>query len=187
MNLFDLLAAVANDLEEDGVVYALVGSLASSLYGRLRMSYDADLVVRMTPAQSELLARKWEGRFHVSAEAMRSAVEQAGMANVIDAASGWKVDLSVVPREPFYDAVLARRQRVPLPGAAQDVWACSPEDTILKKPLLRKDSRSDKQFYDARQVVEMTGHRLDWKHLREWASRLGIHEDLEDLRKAALE
>ncbi len=186
MNLLELLGAVAADLEHAGVTYALTGSLASSLYSRPQMSYDADLVLRMTEEQAGMLARTWRGRFYVSLDALREAVAHNGMANVIDGTSGWKVDLSIVPRDPFYDAVLARRRCVSLPGTTNTLWACSPEDTILMKLLWRKDSRSSKQFNDARNVVEAMGHRLDWHYLREWATRLALSCDLEELREAAL-
>ncbi len=183
MELFELLASVAADIENAGVVYALTGSMASSLHGRPRVSYDGDLVLRMSVAQADALAEAWRGRFYVSPKAMREAVACNGMANIIDGASGWKVDLSVVPRSPFYDSVLLRRQRVSLPGTGRAIWVCSPEDVVLMKLLWRKDSRSQKQFDDALNVVQTIGGRLDWKYLREWAGRLQVDDDLEELRR----
>ena len=187
MELFDLLAAVAADLENARVTYALTGSIATSLYGRPQLSYDADLVCRMTPQQAESLAALWQRRFYVSVDALRDACENGGLANVVDAASGWKVDLSVPPPEPYYLSAFSRRRRTALPGSSESIWVCSPEDAILMKLLWRIESRSRKQFNDALNVVESMGNRLDWEYLRDWAARLGLAADLEELRRAGVE
>lgn len=184
MGLFELLASVARDLEDVGVVYALTGSIASSLYGQPQMSFDADLGVRMTVAQADILVKRWKGRFYASAEGLREAIEHGGMSNVIDTASGWKIDLSVLEKSAFFDSVLSRRRKIVLPDAAAPVWVVSPEDVILMKLLWRRDSRSDKQFNDVLNVVRSLGAQLDWKYLNEWAKSVSVAADLDALRKA---
>ena len=47
MEQADLLRRVVEVLEEQGVVYLLVGSLASGVYGEPRLTRDIDVVVEL--------------------------------------------------------------------------------------------------------------------------------------------
>lgn len=180
MNLIDLLLTVARELESQSVVYALTGSLASSIYGQPLPSLDADLALRMTPEQARTISRSLQGPLYVSEEALVDAATRGSMANVIDGSSGFKIDLSVLPRTPFYDEVLRRRHRVAWPDHPdKSIWICSAEDVILMKLIWRQGTQSEKQLRDALNVVTGQRGRLDWNYLRRWAADLGLSADLQ--------
>lgn len=184
MNLIELLLTVTDELESHGVVYALTGSIASSLYGQPLPSLDADLALRMTPAQARDVSRSLSSRFYVSEEALVDAAARGAMANVIDGSSGFKIDLSVLPHTPFYDEVLRRRQRLALADQpAKAIWICSPEDVLLMKLVWRRDTQSEKQLRDARNIAAGQGPRLDWRYITRWATELGVAAELPALRR----
>jgi hypothetical protein len=115
VNLIELLLTVTDELESHGVVYALTGSIASSLYGQPLPSLDADLALRMTPAQARDVSRSLSSRFYVSEEALVDAAARGTMANVIDGSSGFKIDLSVLPHTPFMTKSCAAGSTWPWP------------------------------------------------------------------------
>lgn len=125
---------------------------------------------------NEILPQK----YYRSVDAMIEAVKDSSMANLVDMGSGLKIDLSVLPREPYFDNVLSRRQLFDS-GKGYSFWIVTPEDVILMKLLWRKDSRSQKQWDNALAVAQTYGARLDWKYLREWASQLSMSNDLQKL------
>lgn len=58
-------------------------------------------------------------------------------------------------------------------------WVDTVEDTILAKLCARQESGSDVQWRDC---VELAAtNDLDREHLRTWADRLGVRNDLESL------
>lgn len=180
--LFDMLATVSADLEQSGVIYALTGSLASSIHGQARQSLDADIVLRLDHPTADRLGALWARRFYVSTDGLREAIDQHGMTNLVDAASGLKIDLSVLSSTPYHDQVFARRQPVDLPGRDGTIFVVSPEDIILMKLEWRKETRSQRQYDDALGVARTHAAALDWSYLKHWARELGVADDLRALQ-----
>lgn len=52
MEQVELLHWVVEVLEEQGITYLLVGSLASGVYGEPRLTHDLDIVVELRPDQT---------------------------------------------------------------------------------------------------------------------------------------
>lgn len=183
--LFDMLGTVSADLEQNGVIYALTGSLASSMHGQARQSLDADIVLRLDHPTADRLGALWARRFYVSTDGLHEAVDRHRMTNLVDAASGLKIDLSVLSSVPYHDQVFARRQPVELPGGGGTIFVVSPEDIILMKLEWRKETRSQRQYEDALGVVRTHTAALDWSYLKRWAHDLGVADDLNTLQADA--
>jgi hypothetical protein len=61
------------------------------------------------------------------------------------------------------------------------VWIVSAEDLILSKLFWAKDSRSELQLKDVRQIIRaQTG--LDWPYLERWAEQLAVTPLLTEVR-----
>ena len=105
------------------------------------------------------------------------------MFNVIDAGSGWKVDLIVAVPTDFAEQAFARRLWAKVMGI--DVAVQSPEDTILSKLSWGKDSGSEMQYRDALSVAVQQWQKLDQQYLRRWASELDVSELLERVLEEA--
>ena len=55
------------------------------------------------------------------------------------------------------------------------MWFTSAEDLILAKLFWAKDSHSETQLKDVRNIME-TVDNLDLKYVETWVAKLGLHE-----------
>ena len=108
----ELLSRIVRCLDDLGIDYMVTGSHASSLQGEPRSTHDIDLVVALTPSDSDRLVAVFpDSEFYLSPPAMREAIGRRG-------ASRQGSDSSA-PRPPR-----GRLQRVALPilGARPRFW-----------------------------------------------------------------
>ena len=106
------------------------------------------------------------------------------MFNLVELASGDKVDFWILTDEPFDRSRFARRRIAEVLGLRFPISA--PEDTILMKLRWAELSGgSQKQFIDALRVYEVQHGVLDLDYLNEWASRLGVESLWQRLRAEA--
>lgn len=167
------LARLVRKLEHAGVDHMLTGSLAAVLYGLARSTVDIDVVV--APAWrplAALLSDLPETEYYSDAEQARDAVRRRGQFNVIDLATGWKVDLVVRKDRDFSLEEFRRRRRAVVGGV--ELHVVSPEDAILSKLEWCAKSGSERQMRDATAVVEVQGRALDRDYIGRWARELGI-------------
>lgn len=185
MSQQELLIRVVRALETAGIQYMLTGSVASSLQGEPRSTHDIDLVVDMSPAAPEALARDFPyPDFYFDVKGAREAVERRGMFSLVDLEGGDKVDFWLLTDEPFDRSRFSRRQAQPFMGVPLQV--SSAEDTILAKlRWARLSGGSEKQFGDALRVYELQAEVLDEHYLNDWADRLGVRDLLTRLREEA--
>lgn len=180
-----LLSVVCGQLDRLQLSDALIGSVASSVFGEPRASLAIDVGLRMTQANATALAAALPKRFYRSPEALAQPAQASSVANLVDLETGIKVDLSVLSAKPFYDSALARRRLIEYRAGGPAFWTASAEDVVLMKLIWRKDSRSRRQRDDAVSVASVQGARLDWSYMRDWAKRLGLATDLQAIFEAA--
>jgi len=176
MSQLELLAKVAQTLDEAGVKYMVTGSLASSLQGEPRFSHDVDLVVALDEQHAAPLLRAFPPpKYYLSEPAMITAISKRQMFNLLDVTEGEKIDFWLLTEEPFDRARFGRRQRDEIDQVP--VYVSSPEDTILAKLRWAKMcGGSEKQFTDARQVYEFQRPILNLDYMNEWIERLDLQE-----------
>lgn len=171
----DVLEEVSARLDRAGIGYMLTGSMAMNYYARPRMTRDIDMVVAVEPPDAHRLTAQFDRDFYVPYEAVRLAVRERGMFNLLHLESAVKVDFVVCKDEPYRHNEFARRLRVELPGFS--TWIVSKEDLILSKLVWAKDTRSEMQMRDVRNLLS-TG--VDLSYLLRWALDLGVGELLEE-------
>lgn len=181
----EIVECVCTELDRQNIRYALTGSVVSSVYGEPFTSQDVDICVTMSAEQAKVLAGSLPSRFYRDEQALLDAAQNRTMANLIDSRTQFKVDLSVVPDDPFYRSLMERRKRISLDPGGPDFWAVSPEDIVLMKLVWRKDTRSRKQWENALSVMRVQRQQLDFTYLRSWAVQLGLGRDLADLIEEA--
>ena len=98
-------------------------------------------------------------------------MEQRSSFNVIDEATGWKVDLIVRRDRPFSRMEFARRERAMVAGVP--VFVATAEDSVLSKLEWARAGGSDRQLDDAANVLRVR-QNLDHSYLRELAGTLGV-------------
>jgi hypothetical protein len=181
MTLEDLVARLVTDLEAAGIPYMIVGSLASSYHGEPRMTRDVDAVIEPSPeALGLLVGRLGDDGLYVDADAARQALAERSQFNVIDSATGWKLDLIIRKDRPFSREEFARRQPAEL--STGPLHVATAEDTILAKLEWAASGQSERQLADAAGVVAVSGDRLDLEYLDRWAAELGVQQLWQELR-----
>jgi hypothetical protein len=171
----EVLKDVCSRLEREGIGYMLTGSMAMNYYAQPRMTRDIDIVVALNPADTDKVVSLFEPDYYVPHGAVRRAVRERGMFNLLHLDSAVKVDLVVRKDEPYRQQEFQRRAQIELPGFS--VWIVSKEDLILSKLAWAKDSHSELQMRDVRNLLA-TG--VDSGYLRQWAPDLEVTEALEE-------
>jgi hypothetical protein len=72
------------------------------------------------------------------------------------------------------------RRRKPVELAGVSTWITSREDLILSKLIWARDANSELQKRDVRTLLDDS---VDWRYLRQWATKLGVSDMLEELSK----
>ena len=106
MNTSQILAAitpVVEALEQLGVPYHIGGSVASSIYGILRATFDVDLVADLRLGQVRPLVKQLEAAYYIDEDMIRDAIRHGSSFAVIHLGRGLKVDIFIVPKNlAFY-------------------------------------------------------------------------------------
>ncbi|MEW6247054.1 MAG: hypothetical protein AB1555_10125 [Nitrospirota bacterium] len=167
----EVLKLVTRRLADAGIPYMVTGSMAVNFYAVPRMTRDIDLVVEIDERVADHVVALFQDEFYVDRESVQSAVEARGMFNMIHMASVVKVDLIVRKDTEYRRTEFARKRRVSLEG--QELFIVAPEDLVLSKLEWAKDSRSEVQLGDVRNLLASVPD-LDKDYLARWADRLSV-------------
>jgi hypothetical protein len=176
----DVFHRIVAALERSGIPYMLTGSFASSYHGTPRSTQDIDIVIAPSLDQVHALIKQLpESEYYVDEEAAVDAQKRGGQFNVIDFATGWKVDLIVRKPRPFSRTEFDRRHFVEFQGL--NLAIATAEDVVIAKLEWAKLGASERQVEDAAGILKVRAGLLDLDYLRHWVQNLG----LEDQWKAA--
>ncbi len=173
----DVLRRAIDVLETQGVVYLLVGSLASGVYGEPRLTLDIDIVVDLKAGQVAALCAAFPPPdYYVSEKAARDAVALARQFNVLHPTSGNKIDFMVARRDDWGRSQVARRRREQVvPGLFG--FTAAPEDVILGKLWYYQEGESEKHLRDIAGILLISGAEVDRAYIAEWAAKLGLERE----------
>ncbi len=176
---FKVLKDVADRLEQAGIAYMITGSLAMNYYAQPRMTRDIVLVVDLQAGDGDRLVELFTEEYYISIEAVAAAIANRSMFNLIHLEETLKVDMIVRKDTPYRRLEFDRRRTVDLEGSALQI--VSPEDLVLSKLEWSKDSRSEMQLRDIRNLLASVPE-IDEEYLGEWAGKLGLADLLRDTR-----
>ncbi len=178
----DLIKDVASRLAGAGIEYMMTGSMAMAVYSIPRMTRDIDIVIHVSPADVGMLVDLFCEDCYVDEDSVRQAVEQKGMFNIIHNESIIKVDFIVRKDGEYRKLELSRRQQIEIDGV--QVAIVAPEDLILSKLVWAKESGSEIQLRDVRQLL-VGAQGLDVAYLDRWAGELGVEGLLKEAQENA--
>ena len=143
------VVAKLNDL---GTPYMITGSVAMSAYATARTTMDIDVIVEIGPSEATRFAHAFQETYYVDANSITRAQQYRSMFNVLNLETGIKVDF--IPRKPtdFENAKFERRRSSKIGDIT--FWVIGKEDLILSKLEWAKDSHSEMQFRDIRNLIE---------------------------------
>ena len=172
-----VLEEVIAALSTLNIPYALGGSWASCLFGRMRSTLDADLSVEPFPGKEAALCACFGEDYYISLDCVKDAIRLRSSFNIIHLISGFKVDCFIRKDRAFDQSVMARRRTYILPGQGGPPLQCvTPEDVVLCKLEWYRlgDEASERQWRDIIGVLQVQAGKLDDAYLDHWAADLGV-------------
>ncbi len=169
----ELLLRIVSMIETAHVPYMITGSFSSTHHGAPRATHDIDIVIDPTVDTFDLLLGQMnEADYYVDSDTARDALRRRSQFNVIDLATGWKVDLVIRKDRPFSVEELRRRMPATMLGVA--VFVATAEDAILSKLEWAKLGDSERQLRDAANILAVHRDTLDTAYVERWADALGV-------------
>ncbi len=167
----DVLLSVTAKLQAGGMFYMVTGSMAANFYATPRMTRDIDLVVELSDADIDRVVGLFHDAYYIEPDMVQQAIRNRSMFNMIHNALVVKVDCVVRKDTDYRREEFARRRTITLAG--QSVAIVAPEDLILSKLDWARESRSQMQLDDVRNLLRSV-QDLDRVYLSHWADRLGL-------------
>jgi hypothetical protein len=179
-----VLRVVQAALDSAGVPYMVTGSFASAMHGEPRASKDIDIVIAPTREQLLAFIRQFPAdQFYADEEDALDAFEHQRMFNIIDFATGWRVDFIFRKSRSFSLEEFARRRTVELPGLRLSVAA--PEDVLIAKLEWAKMGESQRQIEDAAGIIRVQAETLDTAYVERWVWDLGLEAQWHEAKARA--
>jgi hypothetical protein len=168
-NELDIVRDLSARLDGADIGYMLTGSMAMNYYAQPRMTRDIDVVVALRREDAERVVMLFSPDYYVSREAVESSIAQQSLFNLIHNESVIKVDCIVRKQTEYRLNEFSRRQRIKIQDF--ETWIVSKEDLILSKLFWARDSRSELQLRDVKNLVA-TG--CDRAYIERWTPELGL-------------
>lgn len=168
-NELDVVRDVSARLDSASFAYMLTGSMAMNYYALPRMTRDIDMVVALQTGDTERIVSLFSPDYYVSRDAVDSSIAHESLFNLIHQESVIKVDCIVRKQDEYRRVEFGRRQRIQI--QTFETWIVSKEDLILSKLHWAKDSHSELQLRDVKNLIS-TG--CDVAYIASWTARLGL-------------
>jgi hypothetical protein len=168
-NELDIVRDVSARLDAANIGYMLTGSMAMNYYAQPRMTRDIDVVIALKSADGARIVELFCTDYYVSREAVDSSIKHQSLFNLIHNESVIKVDCIICKQSEYRLMEFNRRQRIKIEDF--ETWIVSKEDLILSKMFWAKDSYSELQLRDVKNLVS-TG--CDSAYIEWWAQELGV-------------
>lgn len=185
--LIDVTLRFISVLEQFDIPYLIGGSLAAAVYGTVRLTKDADLVVDLKTEHIKPLVACLEKDFYIDSESIAAAIRTNSSFNLIHYNSACKIDVFLPKNRPF-DMMRFKNKRLNNLGTdpERSAFFSSAEDILLSKlEWFRLGNEvSEQQWLDILGIVKNQEARLDLKYLRMQAEGLKIGDLLEEAFKS---
>jgi len=165
----DVLRDVSERLESGGIAFMLTGSMAMNYYAQPRMTRDIDLVVKLAADQTDVLISLFEPDYYVDRHAVRDAIKRHSTFNLIHSETVIKLDCIVLKKDDYRQEEFARRKQITMEDF--QIWIVSLEDLILSKLYWARNSKSELQLRDVKNLLAVD---CDMLYLRSRAESLGV-------------
>ena len=153
----------------------LTGSLAMNYYSQPRMTRDIDLVVDAEAKDVDAIVSTFEPDYYVDRNAVSRAIAHERAFNIIHNDAFIKVDCIIRKASEYRLLEFARRQEVTIQRFR--VWLVSKEDLIISKLYSARDSHSELQLRD---VKNLLASGYDVEYLERWTRRLQLSTLLQE-------
>jgi hypothetical protein len=176
---------IVSELDATSIPYMVTGSFASSIHGEPRASKDIDIVVAPTRDQLLDFVRRFPAdQYYADEQDAIDSLARGDMFNIVDFASGWKVDLIFLKQRPFSQTEFGRRKHENLAGLTLSV--ATAEDILIAKLEWAKMGESRRQLDDAASIIRVRGDLLDRNYIEKWVKELGLDQQWKAAKQLAV-
>ncbi len=184
MTIQDVFQRITSALDRAGIEYMLSGSFAAAYYGAARSTQDIDFVIHSTDEQlRSLIAALPSNDYYADLDSALEAQRKESMFNVIDRATGWKIDFIIRKSRPYSQTEFQRREKITL--HAVELFVITAEDAVISKLEWAKLADSARQLQDVAAILKAQGEKLDQPYLQKWILELGLGEEWKKAERAA--
>jgi len=153
----------------------LTGSMAMNYYSQPRMTRDIDVVIAITSKDVDRVAALFRPDYYVNEENIRESLVHESSFNLIHEDSVIKVDCLIRKSGEYRRVEFERRQKISILDFT--TFIVSKEDLIISKLSWAKDSRSELQLDD---VKNLLASGYDAAYVRHWTRQLGLDTLLQE-------
>lgn len=153
----------------------LTGSLAMNYYSLPRMTRDIDFVVEARAKDVDTIISTFEPDYYVDRNAVSRAISRERSFNMINNEAFIKVDCIIRKASEYRQLEFSRRRQVEIQGV--QIWIVSKEDLIISKLYWARDSHSELQLRDVKNLIA-SGY--DVEYLEHWTRKLELSTLLQE-------
>lgn len=178
----EIITQFTDVLDKLNIAYAIGGSIASSIYGNVRFTQDADIAVESFENKADDFFDLLKTDFYLSKPAMLGALQEKTSFNLIHLKTAYKIDIFVCSNTGFKGELFARKKSLKIDESIEKIFSVvAPEDIILLKLkwYFDTDCTSQRQWEDVLGVIEMQKEKLDIDYLKKWAVDIGVSDLLQ--------
>ena len=157
----------------------ITGSFAANFYATPRMTRDLDIIIEIYKQDIDALCHCFQDDFYIDKESIYDAIEHRGMFNIISHATVFKIDFIIRKDEAYRAWEFKRRRRVNLENVP--IWIVAPEDLIISKLFWGKESFSEMQLNDVRNLFASIDD-LDREYIEKWVKELKLEDIYEKVK-----
>lgn len=165
-------------MDKLGIAYMLTGSMAMMRYSVYRFTADVDVILELSIQDAEKIIAILEPDYYVPHTSLSRAISTNKMFNVIHQETAFKVDCVMKKATDFQKNAFERREKTDYYG--KEIWIISKDDLIISKLWWAKDSLSEKQLTDVKNLMR---NGFDAEYIKKWTSNLKVNELFEKCAK----
>lgn len=169
LNELKIFKDVIDKLNRNDIPYMVSGSIAMSYYVLPRMTRDIDIVIEIN--DPEKFYNIFKDDYFVDLKMVKDAINRKQMFNIIHLNEIIKIDFIIRKDEHYRINEFNRRRKIKIDDLY--IYIVSIEDLIISKLLWAKDSYSELQIRDVKNLLK---EKIDLSYINTWIKKLELEE-----------
>jgi hypothetical protein len=184
MDDFAATRRVIDAIETAGASYMVVGALSSNIFGVLRSTKDADIVVEFGHRSIREIMANLDSQFRLEPQMRFETITGTARYIINVADSAFVVEIFRLSNDPHDQERFRRRLSIFTPQLERSVNAPTAEDVIITKLRWSQHAGRHKDRDDVRDVIAVQADNLDWPYIRRWTDEHGTTALLDEIRRS---
>ncbi len=167
----ETLKNIVSKLDEGKFEYLLTGSMALSFYSIPRMTRDLDILIQLYENDIDKFVKLLKKDFFIDENMVNDSLNTGIMFNIFNKKNLFKIDFIILKNDEYEKTKFERRKKLKINGL--EVYVISIEDLIISKLYWAKDSYSEMQLNDIRELMK---NEFNDTYVNEWVSKLELYD-----------